>query len=244
MKNVIAMISVVCLISGVASATTVGDPASWDLLDADFGTDSGKTTVLGTFTDNWWGTIAPTETQTADSSTITWSGTQDAARKTDISWTAGDWTLEMWFRHEGDSDGFPWGASSTSEDLMGNLDLGVNVDGFLIEIEDNDPDGLDNHFPDTFRMRTDYSDGGTTNFRPDIPEGVDWAVWHHIVFTTLAGTGSIYLDGALVDSTPWNVLTWITKAVTYLRAVMPKSIPSSLMASCAYNSTSHVRAIL
>ena len=121
----------------------------------------------------------------------------------DLSGT-GDFTLEMWARHEGDSAGFAWGDSSTSEDLMGNLDLGVNVDGFVIEIQDPDAEGLDNHFPDSIRMRTDYSSGGTTDFQPAVPEGVDWAAWHHYVFTTLSGTGSVYMDGALVASTPWN----------------------------------------
>ena len=53
----------------------------------------------------------------------------------DLSGT-GDWTLEMWFRHaDADASGYPWGDSSTSEDLMGNEDIGVSKDALLIEID-------------------------------------------------------------------------------------------------------------
>jgi hypothetical protein len=122
----------------------------------------------------------------------------------DLSGT-GDWTLEMWVRHaDADATGYPWGASSTSEDLMGNEDLGVIKDSFLIEI---DGSGSPNFLPTGFRIRTRYDVNGLnigTDFKPALPEDVDWSAWHHFVFTTLEGTGSIYLDGGLVGSTPWN----------------------------------------
>jgi len=118
----------------------------------------------------------------------------------DLSGT-GDFTLEMWLRHaDADSTGYPWGSSSTSESLMNNVSLGVNVDSFMIEIEgSSSPDFL----PYGFRMRTQYGGGGNTDFKPAVPT-IDWSAWHHVVFTTLSGTGSIYVDGELVASTPWN----------------------------------------
>ena len=71
----------------------------------------------------------------------------------DLSGT-GDWTLEMWIRHaDADASGYPSGASSTSEDLMGNEDLGVNTDAILIEIDGSGDPGF---LPNKFRMRTRY----------------------------------------------------------------------------------------
>ena len=127
----------------------------------------------------------------------------------DLSGT-GDWTLEMWIRHaDADATGYPWGASSTSEDLMGNEDLGTNKDGILIEI---DGSGSPDFLPTKFRMRTRYDINGFnigTDFRPDIPspESIDWTAWHHIVFTTTTnvdGMGSIYFDGSLMAADFWN----------------------------------------
>jgi len=126
----------------------------------------------------------------------------------DLSGT-GDWTLELWLRHkDGDSTGYPWGSSSTSESVMNNVDLGPNFDSFMIEIEGS---GSPDFLPNRFRMRTQYDVNGSTtstDFKTDeneFPE-VDWSAWHHLVFTTNLGTGSIYMDGELVASTPWSGL--------------------------------------
>ena len=51
----------------MTKAATIGDPASWDLLDMDFGSDAGKTSVASNFT-VLWGSLD--ETLTADSTQL------------------------------------------------------------------------------------------------------------------------------------------------------------------------------
>ena len=112
-------------------------------------------------------------------------------RPVDLSGT-GDFSMEMWFKHVGDSIG----SSSTAEDFVSNADLGYTSDMYLFELVGS---GSPEFVPVSIRYKTEFG-GEATDFSVSVPEDVDWNAWHYLVFTKEASLGSIYLDGELLGT--------------------------------------------
>lgn len=73
-----------CAVTGVVQADLYyGDPASWDILDENYGSGTGQVAFNDSFTANYWGTSAPTETRSDGKSNLAIaSGTSYMVRPT------------------------------------------------------------------------------------------------------------------------------------------------------------------
>lgn len=124
MRRLVTMIAVLCLVSGSAClGATIGDPASWNAFDLDFGT--GKTTTLGQAFDTVVYGADPATVVSADDISLDWGAGNYSQRKEFSSGTE-DFTYE--FRLKA-SDGLFLELDMMSKHYAGNQRLAFTTSG-------------------------------------------------------------------------------------------------------------------
>ncbi len=192
--RLVTSISALVLVLSSVSFGAIGDPPSWDIIDADFGNGSGEVSYLAAFPDTFYGSGTVSEVLTANMTTVTHATATTWAQKNDVTLTGNSFTFEVRFRQDyGHRVGWTVYAP----------------DGTTVELDFKNPaDGSHDKF----------SDDAAQNVNMTVDRGV--MNTYRAVYDSSTDTASVYLNGSITaeatitapNKSTNSSVAWVTMA--------------------------------